>query len=128
VYGDANMVRLGAQRLEECALGVVACVVSTPARDRAVVDAGSKALSADLRVPGTEGFGIVVGKVHLLVERLSEEHGVLSSNVATGLSVGDLVLIIPTHACTTVNLHPDLAVLTPDGPIRWRSVDARGWR
>src|ERR1700730_14079300 len=97
VYGDANIVRLGAQRIEECALGVVACVVSTPARDRAVVDAGSKALSADLRVPGTEGFGIVAGKEHLLVERLSEEHAVLSAATATGLSIGDFVLIIPTH-------------------------------
>jgi D-serine deaminase-like pyridoxal phosphate-dependent protein len=128
VYGDANQVRLGAQRLDECALVVVACVVSTPARDRAVIDAGSKALSADLRVPGMDGFGIVVGREDLLVERLSEEHAVISSRTATGLRVGDLVLIIPNHACTTVNLHPQLAVMTPSGGIRWRGNDARGWR
>jgi D-serine deaminase-like pyridoxal phosphate-dependent protein len=128
VYGDANLVRLGAHRLEECALAVVACVVSTPAPDRAVVDAGSKALSADFRAPGVEGFGIVVGREHLIVERLSEEHAVLVARGATGLSIGDQVLIIPVHACTTVNLHSALAVLTPDGGIRWQTVDARGWR
>src|SRR2546427_9387107 len=50
IYGDANQVTLRSQRLEDCALAVVATVVSTPAPDRAVVDAGSKALSADLRV------------------------------------------------------------------------------
>jgi D-serine deaminase-like pyridoxal phosphate-dependent protein len=128
VYGDANMVRLGAQRIEDCALGVVACVVSTPAPDRAVVDAGSKALSADLRVPGSEGFGMVAGREHLLVERLSEEHAVLSAAAATGLSIGDFVLIIPTHACTTVNLHRELVVIAPDGRFRRQPVDALGWR
>jgi D-serine deaminase-like pyridoxal phosphate-dependent protein len=128
VYGDVNQVRLGAQLLEQCALAVVACVVSTPAADRAVVDAGSKALSADFRAPGVEGFGIVVGKEHLIVERLSEEHAVLVARGATGLSIGDLVVIIPVHACTTVNLHPALAVLATDGRIRWQPVDARGWR
>ena len=127
VYGDANQVTLGAQRLEDCALGVVACVVSTPAEDRAVVDAGSKALSADLRVPGMNGFGIVVGREHLIVERLSEEHAVLTASAGTGLRIGDLVLIIPTHVCTTVNLYPTLAVFSSDGRIHRRPVDARGW-
>src|SRR3989442_2797836 len=62
IYGDANQVTLGSQLLEDCALAVVAMVVSTPAPDRAVVDAGSKALSADLRVAGLNGYGIVVSR------------------------------------------------------------------
>src|SRR5438067_2867446 len=57
IYGDANQVTLGSQRLEDCALAVVATVVSTPAPAHAVVDAGSKALSADLRVAGLEAYG-----------------------------------------------------------------------
>jgi D-serine deaminase-like pyridoxal phosphate-dependent protein len=128
VYGDANQVTLGAQRLEDCALAVVACVVSTPAADRAVVDAGSKILSADLRVHGLNGFGIVLGKPHLTVARLSEEHAVLTAEGATGLSTDDLVVIIPSHACTTVNLNSELAVFGPDGTVRWQPIDARGWR
>ena len=39
IYGDANQVTIGSQRLEDCALTVVATVVSTPTQDRAVVDA-----------------------------------------------------------------------------------------
>ena len=128
VYGDANQVTLDAMTLEDCALAVAACVVSTPAADRAVVDAGSKALSADLRVPGMTGFGIVVGKPHLSVARLSEEHAVLTADGSTGLSIGEIVVIIPTHACTVVNLNTELAVVGAGGTVRWQRVDARGWR
>jgi D-serine deaminase-like pyridoxal phosphate-dependent protein len=128
VYGDANQVTLGAERLDDCALAVAACVVSTPAPDRAVIDAGSKALSADLRVPGSTGFGIVVGRPHLTVARLSEEHAVLTAEGDTGLSIGEIVVIIPTHACTVVNLHPELAIVAANGTVRWQKVDARGWR
>src|ERR1700682_4926916 len=78
IYGDANQVSLGSQRLEDCALAVVAMVVSTPAPDRAVIDAGSKALSADLRVAGLNGYGVVLGRDALTVARLSEGHGVLT--------------------------------------------------
>src|SRR5205823_13108381 len=67
IYGDANQVALCSQRLEDCALAVAATVVSTPGPDRAVVDAGSKALSADLRVAGLDGNGIVVGRDDLIV-------------------------------------------------------------
>ena len=128
VYGDANNVTLGAHRLEDCALVVVATVVSTPALDRAVVDAGSKALSADLRVAGLEGYGLVLGHDGLTVARLSEEHAVLTSATKTGLSIGDRVAIIPAHACTTVNLHPAVLLATSDGNARWQTVDARGWQ
>jgi D-serine deaminase-like pyridoxal phosphate-dependent protein len=79
IYGDANQVTLGSQRLKDCALGVVATVVSTPAPDRAVVDAGSKALSADLRVAGLNGYGMVLGREDLTVARLSEEHAALTA-------------------------------------------------
>ncbi|HKV88777.1 MAG TPA: alanine racemase [Candidatus Dormibacteraeota bacterium] len=128
VYGDANQVALGSQRLEDCALAVAATVVSTPAPDRAVVDAGSKVLSADLRVPGMPDFGIVLERPHLHVARLSEEHAVLTADGATGLSIGDVVAIIPTHVCTTVNLNSELALVSAEGGVRWLRVDARGWR
>src|SRR5882762_3010271 len=93
IYGDANQVTLGSQRLEDCALCVVATVVSTPAPDRAVVDAGSKALSADLRVAGLSGYGIVLGRYDLAVARLSEEHAVLTAAGRTSLKIGDRVVI-----------------------------------
>src|SRR5438094_254119 len=78
IYGDANQVALCSQRLEDCALAVAATVVSMPAPGRAVVDAGSKTIAADLRVSGLNGYGIILGREDLTVARLSEEHGVLA--------------------------------------------------
>src|SRR6266699_907586 len=127
IYGDANQVTLGSQRLEDCALGVVATVVSTPAPDRTVIDAGSKSLSADLRVAGLDSYGIVLGHVNVAVARLSEEHAVLRHPHQTGRSVGDRLAIVPAHVCTTVNLQPAV-LLVSAGHHRWVPVDARGWR
>src|SRR5438552_4796591 len=116
IYGDANQVALGSQRLEDCALAVVATVVSTPATDRAVVDAGSKALSADLKVAGLNGYGIVLSRNELTVARLSEEHAVVTAARETRLAIGNHLAIIPTHVCTTVNLYGALAVIRPNAP------------
>src|SRR6266550_1024246 len=106
IYGDANQVTLGSQRLGDCALAVVATVVSTPAPDRAIVDAGSKALSADLRVAGLGSYGLVLGHEDVAVARLSEEHAVVTAPARTHLAIGGRIVILPAHACTTVNLHP----------------------
>lgn len=128
VYGDANQVQLGSQLLADCALAIVATVISTPEARRAVVDAGSKALSADLRVAGVDGYGIVFEHPSLRLERLSEEHGVLVSGESTGLRIGDRLAIVPNHACTAVNLHSAMVVIEEAGGFRWEPVDARGWR
>lgn len=124
VYGDANQVTLGSAGLDDCALGVVATVVSSHP-DRFVVDAGSKALSADLRVAGLNGFGIVLGRPGVTVARLSEEHAVVEGGTAP---VGDRIVIIPAHVCTTVNLHPEILFFGGGGGRRWVPTDARGWR
>jgi len=126
IYGDANQVTLGSQALEDCALAVVATVVATPAPDRAVADAGSKAISADLRVAGLDGYGMVLGRSELTVARLSEEHAVLTASGRTGLSIDDRLAIVPSHACTVVNLHPQI-LLMGTSAARWLKVDASGW-
>jgi D-serine deaminase-like pyridoxal phosphate-dependent protein len=128
IYGDANQVALGSQRLDDCALAVVGTVVSTPSPDRAVVDAGSKALSADLRVAGLAGYGLVLGREDLTVARLSEEHAVLTADQQTRLIIGDRLVIIPAHACTTVNLHPSVLLVRLEHKSEWLAVDARGWQ
>ncbi|MGH9332054.1 MAG: alanine racemase, partial [Vicinamibacterales bacterium] len=52
VYFDRTQVGLGAARYEDCALTVLARVVSRPSRDRVILDCGSKTLSSD----GARGF------------------------------------------------------------------------
>jgi D-serine deaminase-like pyridoxal phosphate-dependent protein len=125
VFGDANQVTLGSQTLEDCALGVVASVVSV-APGRAILDAGSKALSADLRVNGLEGHGIVLDSPGVRIERLNEEHAVLVGGDLPRL--GDRVVVVPAHACTTVNLHPELLYVGATQQPHWEPVSARGWR
>ncbi|MDQ2744053.1 MAG: alanine racemase [Chloroflexota bacterium] len=124
VYGDANQVTLGSHALEHCALGVVATVVSIPALDRLIVDAGSKALSADPPGAGVKGYGMVLGRPDWTIEWMNEEHGVIRGQ---GTNIGDRVVIVPAHVCTTVNLHGDVLVALPDGTSEWEHV-VRGWQ
>ncbi|MDQ6691708.1 MAG: alanine racemase [Candidatus Dormibacteraeota bacterium] len=128
VYGDAGQVALGSHEIEDCAVAVVATVVSTPAPDRSVVDAGSKSISSDRLVPTLDGYGIVIGHPHLAISRLSEEHAVLTGEPNSRLKVGDRVVLIPAHVCTTVNLHAYLLAFEPGGKAKWDPVTARGWR
>ena len=72
IYNDRSLIDKGTCDLQDCALTVLATVVSTPTSDRAVVDAGSKVLTSDLS--GLVGYGLVVNYPHLTISNLSEEH------------------------------------------------------
>lgn len=104
VYHDASQVSLGACTLEDCALTVLATVVSAPASGRAVLDAGSKTLSSDPLRPRPGGYGRLLGR-RARIERLSEEHGVVAVEEGESLRVGERVRVLPNHACVVSNLH-----------------------
>ena len=107
VYNDASQVSLGVCGLQDCAMTVLATVVSVPAPDRAVVDAGSKTLSSDPLRPHGAGFGFVLGR-RSRIARLSEEHGVIEVVAGETFRVGERVRILPNHACVVANLHDRL--------------------
>jgi len=118
IFHDAIQLSLGVATMEECALSIVATVISRPSRERAVIDGGSKAFSSDRGAHGKEmasGFGIVLGKKATL-ERLSEEHGIMSLDPDEDLEIGDRVRQIPNHACAVVNLF-DLAYGIRNGEV-----------
>jgi D-serine deaminase-like pyridoxal phosphate-dependent protein len=126
VYFDRTQAALGAATEDDCALTVLATVVSKPTADRLVFDSGSKTLTNDsargfaplagygtvLRLPGDRtqpgnslSSGVLAIDNDLVIERLSEEHAtvrVLSG--ATSLEPGDRVQIIPNHSCVVSNL------------------------
>ena len=82
-----------------CALTVLATVVSRPTPERVIVDTGMKVLAKEFGIPqplGIEG---------LEMAGLSEEHGKLNADASVSLTPGDKLEILPTHCCTTVNLH-----------------------
>lgn len=102
VYNDRSLVARGNCGWENCALSVLATVVSVPTENRAVIDAGSKLLTSDLL--GLTGYGHVLGRDDIVIDQLSEEHGRLVSTGPIGLSVGDVVQIVPNHACVVTNM------------------------
>ncbi len=104
VYMDRSLVLDGVCTFEDCALTVLATVVSTPTPARAVIDAGSKTLTSDIRT--MTGYGHVLGRGDLVIDQLSEEHGRITAadGGPTGLGIGERVRIVPNHACVVSNL------------------------
>lgn len=112
---------------DRCAAHVLATVTSVQ-RGRAVLDAGSKALTSDARAAGvtaTRGFGLLVDH-DLTLTRLSEEHGVVEDPAAERLDVGQKVRVLPNHICPVVNLFPSMHLVRGSRVERELDVAARG--
>ena len=128
IFHDAIQMSLGAATLEECALSIVATVISRPAPDRAVIDAGSKTFSSDRGAHGKEmasGFGLLLGEKATL-ERLSEEHGIMTLEPQVDLNIGDKVRLIPNHACAVMNLFDRAYGLRDGKVVEELKIAARG--
>jgi len=139
VYFDRTQVGLGAATFDDCALTVLATVVSKPAADRIILDCGSKTLSSD----GARGFqplqghgAIFRGLVakageqpdsDLIVERLSEEHATVRVvSGSTPLEPGDRVRVLPNHSCVVSNLVDQVFVMDGGTVVEALPVAARG--
>lgn len=129
VFYDAIQVGLKVVPPERCALSVLSRVISRPEKERAVIDAGSKVFGLDRGAHGVnlvQGFGLVRDRRGIIIERLSEEHGILSLPPETKLEVGDYLSIIPNHACTVINMFDYAFVETADGQFIRKAIPARG--
>jgi D-serine deaminase-like pyridoxal phosphate-dependent protein len=129
VYNDRSTAIIGACDWSDCALTVLATVVSTAVPNQAVVDAGTKALGREpLRgADAAEGFGCVLGHEEVVVKSMSEEHGMLDlSQTSWRPSVGDRVRIIPNHVCIVVHLNDIIAGVRDDVVETTWPVAARG--
>lgn len=105
----------------ESSLFVFATVMSRPASDRAMVDAGLKAFSVD------SGMPTVLDIEDASLDRASDEHGAITLRRSTGQpKVGDKIRLIPGHCDPTVNLY-DWIVCIRNGIVDevW-PVSARG--
>ena len=103
VFMDADYARntpgTGERRFEH-SLFVVAAVMSTPTRERAICDAGLKAFSFD------SGLPVVHGRADLAYRKASDEHGVLEVPAgARAPELGERVMLIPGHCDPTANLY-----------------------
>ena len=124
VFMDADYNRNaweeGWPRFEQ-SLFVLATVMSVPASDRAVVDAGLKASSVD------SGMPLVHERPGVKYVKASDEHGVLTVTAgARAPRLGEKLLLVPGHCDPTVNLY-DWFVCARKGRVEalW-PVTARG--
>ena len=125
IYSDRYMARHGVGTLEDCALRIVATVVSRPHADRAIIDAGSKTLSSDLM--GFSDHGLIAEYPQARLAKLSEEHGIIDLSGTTAKpAIGDRITIIPNHACAVSNLFDRIYGVDGDRVERVITVDARG--
>ena len=141
VYFDRTQVALGAATVDDCALTVLATVVSKPAKNRIILDSGSKTLTNDgaRGFAPAPGYGLVlcresgdgsreswVPNADLLVERLSEEHATVKAlNGSTDLEPGDRVRVLPNHSCQVSNMV-DQAWLCEGNGVAPLPIAARG--
>jgi D-serine deaminase-like pyridoxal phosphate-dependent protein len=126
VFYDATQVALGLIEPPGCALTVLATVIGRPDPRRVILDAGSKALSAERLTPRAPGFGLVLGHPELTIERLYEQHAIVGAPLPTRLRVGERVRIVPNHACTTANLHRRALVAQGADVVDVWSIGAAG--
>lgn len=87
----------------EIAMSLLVRVISRPTADKAVLDVGVKGAGGEFGVPGIKDYPDVVVPFFL-----AEEHVVV--NNSPNWSIGQPLHLIPSHACTTCNLHREFVV------------------
>jgi D-serine deaminase-like pyridoxal phosphate-dependent protein len=128
VYNDRTTAAIGACAWDDCALSVLATVVSTAVPGQAVIDAGTKALGREpVRGADGEGFGQLLEHPDVIVARMSEEHGVLDLERSDWRpSVGERVRVVPNHVCIVVHLNDLVYGVRGSAVVSSWPVAARG--
>ena len=87
------------------ALTLLATIISVPRKGCAVADAGLKSLTTEFGLPEA------VVPAGLKVRRLAEEHTLLDVAEGVEVKVGQRIALLPSHCCTTINLHDEYIVV-----------------
>jgi len=150
VFNDTQQYGLGICTEKDFAATVLMTVISVPAEDRAICDAGSKAAGPDSCTFGTftppntppiearkkdptTGLGLIRtldGEILwdvIFDSKVGEEYGLLRSKRCRELfKVGDKVELIPIHCCGTVFLYDEIVGIRNDEvEVIW-PISARG--
>lgn len=125
IYMDRFQVAKGVGSFADCALSVLATIVSRPTENRAIIDAGSKALTSDTL--GMDGYGLIEACPGAVITGLSEEHGHIDlTNCPQKPAIGDKIRIIPNHACVVSNLFDEVNLISDGKLVERVKVAARG--
>jgi D-serine deaminase-like pyridoxal phosphate-dependent protein len=115
--------------VEQCALRVIATVVSKPTSDRVILDCGSKTMSAST-IPDPRGgvsMGYIVEYPDAHFYAWSEEHGHIDvSRCSRKPEIGERVQVLPVHPCPCVNEHDEIVAIRKGRVEAVWPVHARG--
>lgn len=125
IFNDGALLSIGLISPENCALRVRATIISRPDAKHAIIDAGSKTLTSD-RVGGWDSFGYIVEAPEIEIYKVNEEHGFLKSESDISFKIGDVISIIPNHACVIPNLAEEVYGMRGGRLDKVLPVEARG--
>ncbi len=121
IFGDPFYTRMPGVSGYEPALTVLCTIVSRPALDRAVLDAGRKAITAENHTPLVKGYPDARVVMH------SAEHIVLDlGSESRNLKIGDQVELIVGYADFTTPLHNEFLCFRGDRLEAIWPITARG--
>lgn len=129
VFNDSIQLSTDTAKEDECALYVLASVISHPSEELFICDAGTKCLGLDQGAHGNTsivGYGTVKGHPEITVDGLSEEVAKLHVHGTTNLKVGDKIMIIPNHSCSSANFTSYLIGVRGNEIDHVIDVDIRG--
>ena len=100
---------------------VLGTIVSRPAADRCVADAGHKSATKDHGLPRVHG---IEGAT---VSSLNDEHATIAVPPACAIGIGDRVRLVPSHTDPTMNLHDVIYAVEGERVIDVWPISARGY-
>ena len=142
VFFDLVMAGIGVCQVEDIAVSVLASVIGHQReKNWVIVDAGWMAMSRDrgtAKQPVDQGYGLVCdvdGNPYrdLVMVEANQEHGILAIRPGSGaavpeLAVGELVRILPNHACATATQFDEYHVIRQGSrEVRTTWEPFRGW-
>ncbi len=128
IFYDGIQQALKVCTFEQCSLFVLATVISQPAADKIICDAGSKALNLDRGARSAktlEGFG-TLANLNGHINSVSEEHGIIVLDKPGIVEIGSPLLIIPNHACVVANLYDNYHIVGQDLSVQTFPISCRG--
>ena len=125
IFNDLMQLQIGACATDQLAIAM-ACPVVAIHKDKneIIIYGGSVHFASDSMLDNNQnvsfggivennksGWGKIVDDVY--VKRLSQEHGIIKATpeFLSGINIGDILKIIPVHACTASNLFETYVTL-----------------
>ncbi|CAO3631932.1 unnamed protein product [Cunninghamella echinulata] len=129
-FNDRQQVATSLSSNSDVAVRVLARIASRyPERNTLLLDAGALALSKDTSPQG--GFGDIIGHDHWQLNKISQEHGIVTNVPLEDFNdnpVGKIIQIRPNHCCLTAACYEFFLIVEDGNNVIidvW--VPVRGW-